>query len=519
MSLKKKVESYKLTPKQINELIKSVQSNSLSEKQQKILLILIQQLRDTQKTASERQALVNRAKRLFESKTEKQKSSSRKKDNKAKAKGHGRNGVDNYKIAHEYEYEHELEVGSVCKLCGKGKLVNLEPKKVIRLVGQPAVIAELHRSQRLRCSACGAISTAKFPVEIGDAKYTDSANALVAVYRYGMGIPHYRLASMQKAMGVPLPSSTQYEMSELLWTKVVPIYKQLIKEAANLPIIYTDDTTGKIISLLKNKEERKKKKERVGIFTTGIVAKGNGKQINLFFTGIKHAGENLAKLLDSRDPELEIPIQVGDAATRNIPKDHMTQLVLCLAHARRNFYDCFGSFQDEVTYVINKIAIVYKNEKIIVNEKLNPAKRLEYHRKYSKQAMEELLEYSKNKINNKEVEPNSVLGGAFKYLIKHWEGLSQFYKIEGAPLDNNTAERLIKKAVLHRKNSMFYKTEDGAKVGDALMSIIQTAISTKIDPFDYLITLQKNSLAVAKNPQLWLPWNFKIMLKSVTSKK
>jgi len=516
MRTKQKKEFIDLTIEQVSTLIQSVKNNNLTAEQQKIILILIEQIVDIKKTADERKAALSKAKRLLGSSTEKSKKDTTNTKSTDKKNGHGRNGIDDYKISRTYDHEHELKIGTLCDLCGKGKLSKMAPKQIIRLVGQPAIIAELHRPERLRCSGCGAIFTAKLPEEVGDEKNTVSANALVAIYRYGMGLPHYRLAAMQKAAGVPLPASTQYEMSEMLWTKVVPIYKELIKQAANYSIFHTDDTTGKILSLMKDKEKRKAKGERVGIFTTGIVAKGDEHTINLFFTGKKHAGENFADLLDLRNTDLEIPIQMGDAATRNIPKNHATNLALCLVHARRNFFDCSDSFFDEATHVIDQIAVIYKNEKIIKNKALNPEERLTYHIQHSKPLMEKLYKYAKNKIENKEVEPNSAIGSAFKYFIKHWKGLTKFCNTVGAPIDNNIAERFIKKALLHRKNSLFYKTEDGAKVGDAIMSIIQTTISAGVDPFEYLITLQKNSKPVANNPQLWLPWNYTKMLKSIS---
>ena len=355
---KRKKEFIDLTMEQVSDLIQSVKSCNLPKKQQKVILVLIEQIVDIKRTSDEQKAALNRAKRLLGSKTEKNEKNPQETKPNKKKKGHGRNGVDKYKINRTYDHKHELQKGSLCDLCGKGKLVNLAPKKIIRLIGQPAITAELHRPERFRCSGCGAIFNAKLPDEVGDEKSTASANALVSVYRYGMGLPNYRLAAMQKAVGVPLPASTQYEMSEMLWTKIVPIHKELMRQAANYSVIHTDDTTGKILSLMKDKEKRKAKGERVGIFTTGIVSKGDGHTINLFFTGSKHAGENFADLLDLRNTDLEIPIQVGDAATRNIPKNHMTNLVLCLVHARRNFFDCIDSFDDEATHVIEQIASI-----------------------------------------------------------------------------------------------------------------------------------------------------------------
>jgi hypothetical protein len=68
---------------------------------------------------------------------------------------------------------------------------------------------------------------------------------------------------------------------------------------------------------------------------------------------------------------------------------------------------------------------------------------------------------------------------------------------------------MLKKAILHRKNSLFYKTENGARVGDLYMSLIATAKLAKADPFDYLTQLQRHAEQVAAKPSEWMPWNYR----------
>jgi hypothetical protein len=110
------------------------------------------------------------------------------------------------------------------------------------------------------------------------------------------------------------------------------------------------------------------------------------------------------------------------------------------------------------------------------------------------------------------VEPNSGLGKAIRYLLKHWEKLTLFLRREGAPLDNNICERALKKAILHRKNAYFYKTQNGARVGDIYMSLIHTAELSHENPFDYLVALQRHAKEVAAAPRAWLPWNYRAQL-------
>jgi hypothetical protein len=100
------------------------------------------------------------------------------------------------------------------------------------------------------------------------------------------------------------------------------------------------------------------------------------------------------------------------------------------------------------------------------------------------------------------------LGKAFSYLQRHWNELTLFLRVKGAPLDSNAVERALKKAILHRKASLFFHNANGARVGDLYMSLIHTAELNGQNPFQYLMALLRNSEAVGQNPQQWLPWNY-----------
>jgi transposase len=121
-------------------------------------------------------------------------------------------------------------------------------------------------------------------------------------------------------------------------------------------------------------------------------------------------------------------------------------------------------------------------------------------------------------FDEKQVEPNSGLGTAVSYMLKHWTALTLFLRQAGAPLDNNVVERALKKAILHRKNSLFYKTENGAAVGDLFMSLIHTCELNGANPFDYLTQLQKHAAELAQNPAAWMPWNYQEALERADSR-
>jgi hypothetical protein len=117
----------------------------------------------------------------------------------------------------------------------------------------------------------------------------------------------------------------------------------------------------------------------------------------------------------------------------------------------------------------------------------------------------------------RKVEPNSGLGQAISYLLKHWEKLTLFLRKAGVPLDNNIVERALKKAILHRKNSLFYKTRNGARMGDLFMSLIHTCELNGVNAFDYLTELQRHAGEVKHNPVEWMPWSYRATLVRVDS--
>ncbi len=133
---------------------------------------------------------------------------------------------------------------------------------------------------------------------------------------------------------------------------------------------------------------------------------------------------------------------------------------------------------------------------------------LRFHQEHSEPVMEKPHAWLQTQFEERKVEPNSGLGTAITYLLRHWDRLTLFLRQAGAPLDSNIVERALKKAILHRKNSLFYKTKNGAEVGDLFMSLIHTCELCGAKPFDYLTELQKHAEELAKNPSAWMPWNY-----------
>ena len=433
---------------------------------------------------------------------------------KEKQKGHGRNGADTYKGAQKIKISHQtLEPKDRCPACKKGKLYDTKkPSTIVRVTGQPPLAAKAYEIERLRCSLCGKVFTAEAPEGLGDEKYDSGAGAMVALLKYGSGLPFNRLEGLQESLGVPLPASTQWDIVEQVADKIVPAYRKLIEIASQGDVIHNDDTVMKILEKMKTADEGKK--DRTGIFTSGFASIAGNRKIALFFTGRSHAGENMTDLLAKRNEELPAPIQMCDGLSRNVPKDFRTILSNCIVHGRRKFVDINESFPKECEYVLKTLKKVYENDAYTKEKEMDPDQRLKYHKDKSSKLMKDLETWLASQIEDKKVEPNSALGGAISYMLKHYKGMTLFLREPKAPLDNNLCERVLKKAILHRKNSLFYKTEHGAYVGDLFMSLIHTCSFCGANPFEYLKALQENSSSVLKDPGKWMPYNYLEMLES-----
>lgn len=441
-------------------------------------------------------------------------------------KGHGRNGADAYEGAEKIQVPHEtLQAGDSCPECQKGTVYNMTPGVLIRVVGQAPLQATVYKLQKLRCNLCGKVFTAQAPQGAGSRKYDATTGSMIALLKYGSGLPFNRLRRLQGTLGIPLPAATQWDVVHAKAKRIKPAFKELIRQAAQGDVIYNDDTNNKILEFMGKRAEKaaleedslesdadKKDSQRTGMFTTGIVSAFEGRQIALFFTGRKHAGENLLDLLAQRAEELERPIQMCDALSRNMPAELQTILANCLAHARRNFADVANYFSQECGYVLRALKVIYKNDAEARKQNLSPEERLQFHQAHSRSTMDELHQWLTRQIEERRVEPNSVLGEAISYMLNHWNKLTLFLHKAGAPLDNNICERALKKVIVHRKNSYFYKTQNGADVSDLYMSLIYTCELNGVNSFDYMTELERHADEVASQPESWTPWNYRITL-------
>ena len=318
-------------------------------------------------------------------------------------------------------------------------------------------------------------------------------------------------------LGVPVPDATQWDQIEKVGDGSYRVFAHLERLAAQGELIHQDDTSVRMRSLIdENRTMRahaeapgfSRSTERTGMFTTALVVQVGERTICLYDSGRAHAGENLKALLAQRQAGLDKPLVMSDALSRNAVDEDGLIRCHCLAHGRRQFSDLEDVFPVECQVVIATLKQVFDHEDEAREQPMNSAERLAYHQAYSQPLMDELKRWLQQQVDDRLVEPNSSLGKAMSYRHTHWETLTRFLCIPGAPLENNVVERALKLFIRQRKNSLFYRTEHSASIASVLTSVIATCLYARVNALEYLVALQEHRAAVFRNPAAWLPWNY-----------
>jgi transposase len=420
------------------------------------------------------------------------------------------------------ECRHEaLAEGERCPACGRGRLYRLPPGIEMRLDGNALLSAVRYELEKLRCSACGQIFTASVPAAAGTEKYTARARAVLAVARYYLGVPWYRLEGFQALVGVPGPDATQWDQGEIVGDCTHPIFKYLEKLAAQGEVIFQDDTPQRVLALMEENRQARAQApaqgkaqvdERTGMQTTALIVQVGERRICLYYTGRRHAGENLERLLAQREPGRRNPLVMSDALSSNNAKEAGLIRCHCLAHGRRKFSELAADFPTESAVVVDALKLVYDHDDEAREQQLSDQERLAYHQPYSGPVLTTLKTWLEQQTEQRLVEPNSSLGKAIAYLLDPWDTLTRVVKVAGAPLDNKVAERALKLCIRQRKNSLFYASEHSAYLASVLTSVIATCMQAGTNALEYLVAVQEHRYEVFTNPRAWLPGNYRAAL-------
>lgn len=427
-----------------------------------------------------------------------------------KKPGHGRMPHSVYNNYTEIKLTiNGMHIGDPCpQNCG-GTLRDYEPGILVRICGQNFADVSKYVVEKLRCDLCQTLVVADTPADVGNEKYDASFVAMLMLMKYYIATPFYRQENFQRMLDFPLPDSTQWHLIERGAGCFYPVFNKLKYYAGNAEVVQNDDTKNRILEVIKQIKEGTAG-DRTGMYTTGIIALYEGHQIALFMNGRQHSGENVGDILKLRNPEKGSVIQMCDALSANIPKEFGTILCNCLSHGFRKFEELKDYYGEKCFTIMSMLSKVFEHD--ASTRDMSDEKRLAYHQEHSQPIMAELERYMAKLMNEKQVEPNSELAKAIRYMQRHWEKLTRFLTVAGAPIDNNIVERALKIAIRNRKSAMFYRTVYSAGIGGMITSIIYTCHLAGKNPHHYLVALQTHYTKVLRAPEQWMPWNYQTTL-------
>jgi len=341
---------------------------------------------------------------------------------------------------------------------------------------------------------------------------------VLAVRRYSLGVPGYRLQGYQAMLGVPVPDATQWDQIEVVGDCASKVLAQMEREAAQGELIFHDDTAVRLLSLIKENRDLvaaahaqglSTTNERTGMHPTAWVVQVGEHTAILYSSSRCHAGENLQGLLDKREAGRDKPLAMSDALASHEVAD-ASRLIRChcLAHGRRKCSDLEAVCPHACQVVLEVLSQVCDHDEQARKEQWSPQARLAYHQAQSQPLMDERKRWLDRQIDDHLVEPNSALGKAMGSRQRHGVTLTQFLSVPGAPLDNNLAERALQLFIRQRNNSLFDKSTHRASIASVLTSLIATCLYAGGNAVEYLVALQEHRREVFADPAAWLPWAY-----------
>jgi len=449
------------------------------------------------------------------------------------SKNHGRYAASEYPGCQDIDVPMDDEhlKQSLCPECAacdtEAKVVPLPPKMIVQLESHPLVSGRRYCLEQSRCLLCLTYFKATLPEEAqGKKKYSPNCTSAIAIHHYYAGLPFKRIEMLQAAQGIPLADATQYDLMSRFYHSVAqPVMTELEKYAAEGSSLFFDDSSHRILEQIALNKSACSPGDKRSIHATAILSIYEGRRIYLFKTNTLPAGKQLRELLETRQSNDQF-LTMSDASAQNFPELKASLLSrwiisLCLTHGRRRFVELMDEahIDHDIVFVLDCFSQVYQHDEHCKNENLDLRARLEYHQKNSGPLMEALRIWMNNLLLYKRVEPNSSLGEALAYMLKRWEWLTQFLRTPGAALDNNLCEQAVKLVIRYRKNSLFYRTFQGANIGDAIMSLLHTAAHNNVNIFNYFNELQAHAVLVNESPASWLPWNYQETIQCLVQRQ
>ena len=383
-----------------------------------------------------------------------------------------------------FEKLHELdEADKICRACGGAlqEMGQFEESEEITVVERSFVLVKHKRKKyRCRCNAC--VETALGPPKLkAGSRYSPEFAVEVVTAKYLDHMPLERQVRIMGREGLDVDSQTLWDQTEAVARLLAPSARVLLDRVLAADVVYADESWWR---LMETKAAKK----------WWVWSVGTDEAVSY-------------KILDSRSEEAAREVLgtyggivmadgygVYGALSRAGPG---FTLAHCWAHVRRKFVECEENYPGPCREILALIGRLYEVEReaALAGDKAEVcSRRAALRAERSKGIVSEIRDWA----FAQRVLPESGLGGAVKYMLGMWSGLTLFLEDARIPLDNNLAERGLRGLVVGRKNHYGSRSRRGTEVAALFYSLIESAKLVGVDPKAYLLKAVHAAIADPK---------------------
>jgi transposase len=385
--------------------------------------------------------------------------------------GHGRRRLPEHLTRHRTEY-HPAPGDRVCRECSADlKRIGEEASEQLEYV-PASLFVRVHARIKYACPKCqGHVVSGSLPVQPID-KGLPGAGLLAQVLtsKYNDHLPLNRLEGIFQRHGVELSRSTLCDWVAASTRLLEPLVRVMKAEVLASRKIHTDDTTVPVL----DKGRESTKTGRLWVY----VGAGPHEHTVFDYTPDR-SRDGPRRFLEGYKGYLQADAYAGYDA---VYAGQEVIEVACWAHARRKFFDAMKSDAARAQIALAHIRQLYAIEKR--GRDLSEVERRDLRVVEAKPCLDAFKVWLDNEA--KKALPKSPIGEAIHYARAQWVGLSRYLEDGLLEVDNNRAERALRRVAIGRKNWMFAGSDEGGRRAAIVYSLIASCAALKIDPYVYL---------------------------------
>ena len=325
-----------------------------------------------------------------------------------------------------------------------------------------------------RDASLGVLQEPMPPSIVEGSKFDVSFMAHVVVEKFAYHMPLYRIHEKLGQRGIGAPRQTLSQLLRTLGERVLPLFYLMVERLLAGGCIFTDDTPIKLQSPKKCREAR------IWIYVNALP---NAPPYHVYeFTedrGHRHPKAFLAEFEGTLHAD-------AFRAYEDLDADADTPIVwaACWAHARRKFENAQAADAPLRGWMLRQMRRLFLYERVAWRRDADA--RLAIRQEREKPIVDAIYDRLRAEVAAGDLLPKSKLAEAIGYLLKRETNFRRYLDDANLHLDNNTAERGIRKLTIGRKNWMFIGSPAAGESMAALLSLVQTCRAMDINPQAYL---------------------------------